>query len=157
MIFFLFEQSETSNQINECFSERSRIEHGVPQGSILGPLVFNIDLTHLLYECEESNIASYADNTTPYSCPRDSQTVISELKSICSKLFHWFQYNHLKVNPEKYHLLLGSETPTDYLLVMLQLKLAQKKPYLESSLIQNSVLTNKFLPFVVKLARNYML
>ena len=144
-------------KINECFSERSRIEHGVPQGSILGPLLFNIDLTHLLYECEESNIASYADNTTPYSCPRDSQTVISELKSICSKLFHWFQYNHLKVNPEKYHLLLGSETPTDYLLVMLQLKLAQKKPYLESSLIQNSVLTNKFLPFVVKLARNYML
>ena len=126
MIFFLFEQSETSNQINECFSERSRIEHGVPQGSILGPLLFNIDLIDLFYECEESNIASYVDDTTPYSCTRDAQTVIS------SKLFHWFQYNHLKANPEKYHLLLGSETPTDYLLVMLQLKLAQKKPYLES-------------------------
>ena len=79
MIFFLFEQSETSNQINECFSERSRIEHGVPQGSILGPLLFNIDLIDLFYECEESNIASYADDTTPYSCARDTQTVISEL------------------------------------------------------------------------------
>ena len=34
-----------------------------------------------------------------------------------------------------------------YLLVMLQLKLAQKKPYLESWLTQNSVLTNMFLQF----------
>ena len=34
---FLFEQSYTSTKINEGFSERSRIEHGVPEGSILGP------------------------------------------------------------------------------------------------------------------------
>ena len=48
---------------------------------------------------EESYIASYADDTTPYSCTRDTQTVIFEYKSISSKLFHRFQYNHLKVNP----------------------------------------------------------
>ena len=51
----------------------------MPQGSILGPLLFNIDLIDLFYEFEESNIASCA-NTTPYSCARDIQTVISELK-----------------------------------------------------------------------------
>ena len=85
----------------------------MPQGSVLGSLLFNIDLIDLFYECEESNIASYADDTTPYSCARDTQTVISELKSISSKLFHWFQYNHLKANPGKCHLLLSSKTPTD--------------------------------------------
>ena len=53
----------------------------MPQGSIVGPLVFNIDLIDLYYECEESSIASYADDTTPYSCARDIQTVISALKS----------------------------------------------------------------------------
>ena len=84
----------------------------------------------LLYECEESNISSYADDTTPYSWARDTQTVISELKSISNKLFHWFQYNQLKTNPGKYHLLLSSKTPTD--VYMLHLKLAQKKAYLES-------------------------
>ena len=60
-------------RINECFSERSRLEHSVPQDSILGPLLFNIDLVDLFYECGESNIASYADNINPYSCARDTQ------------------------------------------------------------------------------------
>ena len=109
MIFSYLSNWSHRTKINECF----RIEHGVPQGSILGPLLFNIDLIDLFYECEESNIASYADDTTPYSCARDTQTVISELKSISSKLFHWFQYNHLKANPGKCHLLLSSKTPTD--------------------------------------------
>ena len=113
MIFSYLNNRTHRTKINECFSERSRIEHGVPQGLILGPLLFNINLIDLFYECEESNIASYADDTTPYSCARDTQTVISELKSISSKLFHWFQYNHLKANPGKFHLLLSSKTPTD--------------------------------------------
>ena len=69
-------------KINECLSERSRIEHGLPQGSILDPLLFNIDLIDLFYESQESNIASYADDITPYSCAKDTQTVISELKSL---------------------------------------------------------------------------
>ena len=59
-------------------NQRPRIEHSVPEGLILGPLLFNIVLIDLFYECEESNIASYADDTTPYSCTSDIQTVISE-------------------------------------------------------------------------------
>ena len=83
------------------------------QSSSLGPSLFNIDLIGLFYEYEESYIASYADDTTPYSCTRDTQTVIFEYKSISSKLFHRFQYNHLKANPGKCHLLLNPKTPTD--------------------------------------------
>ena len=56
----------------------------VLQGSILGHLLFNINLIDLFYECEESNIASYADDTTSYSCARDTHTVISELKYLAN-------------------------------------------------------------------------
>ena len=84
IIFFFLNNRTHRTRINECFSERSRIGHGVPQGSILGPLLFNIDSIDLFYECEERKIASYADDTTPYFCARDTQTVISELKSLAN-------------------------------------------------------------------------
>ena len=114
MIFFCLSDRTHWTKINECFSERSRIEHDVPQGLILGPVLFNIDLTDLFYECEESNIASYADGTTPYS----------------NKLFHWFQYNHLKANPGKCHLLLSSKTPTDVSIGDTSLKTSTKETLL---------------------------
>ena len=58
-------------KINESFSDRTDIEFGVPQGSILGPILFNINMIDLFYECEDSNVASYADDTTTlFMCNR---------------------------------------------------------------------------------------
>ena len=98
----LFMSNRThQNKTKECFSERSRIEHGVPQGSMLGSLLFSIVLINLFYEYEESIVTSYTDDTTPYSCASDTQTVIFELKFISNKHFCRFQCNPLKVNPGK--------------------------------------------------------
>ena len=49
-------------KINGCFSTRSNIK-----GSVLGPILFNNNMIDLFYECEENDIANYADDTTPYS------------------------------------------------------------------------------------------
>ena len=81
----------------------------------------------MFYECEESNIASYADDTTPYSCARDTKIVIFELKSICNNFFHLFQYNHLKANPGKFYLLLSSKTSNDVSIGNASLKTSTKK------------------------------
>ena len=47
----------------------------------LVPLLFNIDLINLFFTCENDDITSYADDTTPYTYARDIPTVISELQS----------------------------------------------------------------------------
>ena len=97
-------------KINDCFSLRNEIKYGVPEGSILGPLLFNNDLINVFFICENYDIVSYTDDTTPYTCARDTPTVISELQSTSEKLFNWFEKNHLKANPEKCHLLLSSKS-----------------------------------------------
>ena len=67
-------------KINNSLSRRSIIEYGVPQGSVLDPLLFNIDLIDLFYECKDSNIANYVDDTTPYVCGENIRAVLSELQ-----------------------------------------------------------------------------
>ena len=53
----------------------------------------------IFYECEDSSVASCADDTRPYSCATDIPSVALELQSCATKLFRWFKNNHLKANP----------------------------------------------------------
>ena len=92
------------------FSNFSKVvlgsQFGVPHGSVLGPLLFNIDIINLFYECEDSNVASYVDDTTPYSRATDILSLPLEVQASATKLFRWFKNNHLKANPGKFHILL---------------------------------------------------
>ena len=85
------------------------IEYGAPQGSVLGLLLFNIDLTDLFYEFEDSNIANYADDTIPYACRENIKVVISQLQSLAFRLLKWFENSHMKANPGKSHILLSNK------------------------------------------------
>ena len=60
------------------------------------------------YECEENDIANYADDTTPYSCGTDIPNVISELQAISTKVFNWCGNNYMKANQVNvtYYLVL---------------------------------------------------
>ena len=65
----------------------------------------------LLYQCEDSNVASYADDTTPNSCATDIPSLPLEVQASATKLFRWFKNNHLKANAGKPHLLLSTIKP----------------------------------------------
>ena len=65
LIFSYLSNQTQRVKTKTSYSDRSNIKYGVPQGSILGPLLFNIDLIDPFFECDDSEIASYADSTTP--------------------------------------------------------------------------------------------
>ena len=53
-------------KINNAFSRYSEITYGIPQGSILDPLLINIYVCDTFFEIIECDITSYADKNTPY-------------------------------------------------------------------------------------------
>ena len=57
---------------NDQFNSWLDIVAGVLQGSILGPLLFNIFLSDIFLFCNDTDFASYADDNTPYCITKNS-------------------------------------------------------------------------------------
>ena len=103
-------------KINETFSCWKNIEYGVPQGSILGPLLFNIHLCDLFYFLEDLDIASYADGTTIYTVKENKESVINALEALSLPLFTWINNNFMKANSDKGHILFSCSEPSTALI-----------------------------------------
>ena len=95
-------------RVNCSYSSWNEIIYGVPQGSILGTLLFNIYLSDLFMFCKDSDIANYADDNSPFSCNKDIESVILQLEKDSNILLTWVSNNGLKANPDKFHLVLNN-------------------------------------------------
>ena len=62
-------------KVNDAYSSWKDIIYGIPQGSILGSLLFKIYLYDLFYFLEDLDIASYADDTTIYTVSEKKKRV----------------------------------------------------------------------------------
>ena len=83
-------------KINQVYSSWEEILFGVPQGFILGPILFKIFLV-----VQNVDFAGYADNNTIYDADDNIDEVICSLQESSKKLFEWFADNQIKVNEDK--------------------------------------------------------
>lgn len=94
-------------KINNSFSQWTELLLGVPQGSVLGPLLFNIYLNDLIWFIENGEVCNYADDTTPYSCNQDLNTLKFNLESDSLNAIEWFKNNYMKLNTDKCKLIVA--------------------------------------------------
>ena len=95
-------------KINQAYSSWEEILFGVPQGSILGPVLFNIFLSDLFLIVQNTDFASYADDNTIYNAVDNIEEVVLSLQESSKKLFKWFSDNQMKSNGDKCHLIVST-------------------------------------------------
>ena len=90
---------------NGAYSSWREILSGVPQGSILGPLLFNIFINDIFFFLEKANIANFADDNSTYTIEKDIMSLLQTLKEETLIVSNWFNVNEMKSNKNKCHLI----------------------------------------------------
>ena len=93
-------------KIGSSFSSWYDIDTGVPQGSILGPLLFNIFINDLFFSITESEVCNFADDNTLYCGDKNLNCVLTNLKYDLRNVMEWFKVNSLKANADKFQFMV---------------------------------------------------
>ena len=101
---------EQSTAVNGNMSSFRKVESGVPQGSILGPLLFILTLNDLVKSVKKCSLSLYADDTCVYFASKEPIDLETTINKDLLYISRWFSNNELLINIDKCQfLLLGSK------------------------------------------------
>ena len=90
-----------SVQINNSFSSTKKVHAGVPQGSIDGPLLFNLFINDSVLFLTDTFLSNYAEDNNLYSIGKDSDIIKNLLGKDFRALTEWFFKNYMVLNKTK--------------------------------------------------------
>ena len=96
-------------KVGSAYSKWSKIRRGIPQGSVLGPILFNIFINDIFMVIKPSDICNFADDNTLYSCGEWLTEIKENLIFDTESILKWFRLNSLKANPGKFQFRIPGD------------------------------------------------
>ena len=94
---YLFKRA-TCISYNNHVSQECHLRTGVPQGSIIGPLLFLISFNDIVDVINQSRIVKYADDVVLYAEGKTTESINSKLTSDMANVANWLDENDLIIN-----------------------------------------------------------
>ena len=95
-------------KINNNYSEFNVIESGIPQGSVLGPLLFILYINDIFFAIKNCEIICYADDTSLTLCSNSMESLLTKANLIANQVYIWLSSNLLSLNISKSKIIMYS-------------------------------------------------
>ena len=105
-IYSYLKRREQCVSVNNNKSMFQTLLSGVPQGSILGPLLFNIFLNDLFLFIKRATLHNFADDNTISAFSDNIKSLLEILTEQSNEAVNWFKHNNMIVNPDKFQALI---------------------------------------------------
>ena len=114
-------------KVDSFESSWEKILSGVPQGSILGPLLFNKFMCDIFLILKTTIFTGYADDNASFVVRENTTNVTKALEDNGENLIKWFSDNQMKLKTDKCHVLLNSQGPNNQDRKLMRKKLFMRK------------------------------
>ena len=123
---FLSERMQRT-KANNVYSRFCHVTQGVPQGTILGPLLFNLYVNDLSRAVGNIQIVQYADGTFLFTSGKDPSAITCSLGQAIEKLTVYFQQHELQINVQKSQFIIFNPPSKNHTYGDLSLKIFDER------------------------------
>ena len=113
LVYSYLKKRKQSVRINNVYSSFQEIVSGVPQGSVLGPIIFNFYMNDLFSFIKQATMYNYADDNMLAFFSKSLPDLVKVLENETDSALSWLEQNEMIANPNKFHALVVKKDQTN--------------------------------------------